>query len=83
VTPNFHRYHHAISLGYEAPGRPGVLGGCNFGVLFPWWDMMFKTAQFDESYYPSGVKEFVAPENVLSQQWVSLKKSWQAITLKN
>jgi hypothetical protein len=45
--------------------------------------MMFKTAQFDESYYPSGVKEFVAPENVLSQQWVSLKKSWQAITLKN
>jgi hypothetical protein len=45
--------------------------------------MMFKTAQFDESYYPSGVKEFVPPENVLSQQWVSLKKSWQAITLKN
>ena len=83
VTPNFHRYHHAISLGYEAPGRPGVLGGCNFGVLFPWWDMMFKTAQFDESYYPTGVKEFLAPENVLSQQWVSLKKSWQALTLKN
>ena len=79
VTPNFHRYHHAIDLGYEVPGKPGVLGGCNFGVLFPWWDMLFKTAQFDEAYHPSGVRDFSPPNSFLRQQWLSLKMSLQTL----
>jgi len=82
VTPNFHRYHHAIDLGYEVPGKPGVLGGCNFGVLFPWWDMLFKTAQFDEAYYPSGVRDFSPPNSFVKQQWLSLKMSWQSFFQK-
>ncbi len=82
VTPNFHRYHHAIDLGYEVPGKPGVLGGCNFGVLFPWWDMLFKTAQFDEAYYPSGVRDFSPPNSFVQQQWLSLKMSWQSLFKK-
>jgi len=82
VTPNFHRYHHAIDLGYEVPGKPGVLGGCNFGVLFPWWDMLFKTAQFDEGYYPSGVRDFSPPNTLFQQQWQSLKMSWQSLFQK-
>ena len=32
ISPKFHRYHHAIGMGHEAPGKPGVLGGCNFGI---------------------------------------------------
>jgi sterol desaturase/sphingolipid hydroxylase (fatty acid hydroxylase superfamily) len=79
VTPSFHRYHHAIGLGYELPGKPGVLGGCNFGVLFPWWDIFFGTAQFDRTYYPTGVKGFNPPNHFLAQQWFGLKKSWQAL----
>jgi hypothetical protein len=79
VTPSFHRYHHAIGLGYELPGQPGVLGGCNFGVLFPWWDMLLGTAQFDSSYHPSGVKGFLPPNHFLVQQWFCLKKSWQML----
>jgi len=82
VTPNFHRYHHAIDLGYEVPGKPGVLGGCNFGVLFPWWDMLFKTAQFDEAYYPSGVRDFSPPNSFIQQQLLSLKMCWQSFFQK-
>ena len=82
ITPNYHRYHHAIELGYEVPGKPGVLGGCNFGVLFPWWDMLFGTAEFDESYHPSGVKEYVPPNNFLGQQMYALKKCWASFSMK-
>lgn len=82
VTPNFHRYHHAIDLGYQAPGKVGELGGCNFGVLFPWWDMLFKTAQFDEAYYPSGVREYSPQPQVFSQQWSSLKNCWHALLVR-
>jgi sterol desaturase/sphingolipid hydroxylase (fatty acid hydroxylase superfamily) len=79
VSPNYHRYHHAVGLGYEVPGKPGVLGGCNFGVLFPWWDILFRTAQFDASYYPSGVRGFFPPQSLIAQQWVCLKNSWRSL----
>jgi sterol desaturase/sphingolipid hydroxylase (fatty acid hydroxylase superfamily) len=36
VSPTFHRRHHAMGYGHE-----GLKYGCNFGVLFPWWDMLF------------------------------------------
>jgi sterol desaturase/sphingolipid hydroxylase (fatty acid hydroxylase superfamily) len=75
VTPHFHRYHHAIGLGYEVPGKSGVLGGCNFGVLFPWWDILLGTAVFDSRYYPSGVKDFDPPNQFFTQQWLCIKRS--------
>ena len=45
VGPRFHRLHHAIGLGHESAG-PGSLGGHNFAVLFPLWDLLFGTARY-------------------------------------
>ena len=58
VSPRFHRLHHAIGIGHESAGRQ-TLGGHNFGVLFPWWDMIFKTADFSKRYDPTGVRDQV------------------------
>ncbi len=60
VSPRFHRRHHSIGIGHESEvqGRT-VLGGCNFGVLLPWWDMLFGTADFQLRYDPTGVRDQV------------------------
>ena len=60
VSPRFHRRHHAIGIGHETPvGDRVVLGGCNFGVLLPWWDLLFRTANFEQRYDPTGVRDQV------------------------
>lgn len=79
VSPLFHRMHHSVGYGHEALGKPGVLGGCNFGVLFPWWDMLFKTAVFSKAVYPTGVRDLQLSHNILSQQWQTLRSSARAI----
>lgn len=56
VSPRFHRTHHAIGLGHESAG-PGTLGGHNFSVLFPVWDMLFGTARFDGRFEPTGIRD--------------------------
>lgn len=45
VGPRFHRLHHSIGFGHESAG-PGSLGGHNFAVLFPLWDLLFGTAHY-------------------------------------
>ncbi|MFE1572759.1 sterol desaturase family protein [Comamonas odontotermitis] len=55
------------------------LGGCNFGVLLPWWDMLFGTANFELRYDPTGIRDQVQPNRqgqlrdygsgFWSQQW--------------
>lgn len=81
ISPRFHRLHHAVGLGHDIPGKPGVLGGCNFGILFPWWDMLFRTAIFDEKIYPTGVRGLDVSPNILVQQWQgfmhSLRYLWK------
>jgi sterol desaturase/sphingolipid hydroxylase (fatty acid hydroxylase superfamily) len=52
VSPRFHRVHHAIGLGHEGRSR-----GCNFAVLFPVWDVLFRTANFDNVYPATGVRD--------------------------
>jgi len=79
VSPLFHRMHHAVGYGHEAIGKPGVLGGCNFGVLFPWWDMLFKTAVFTKTVYPTGVRNLPLSHNILTQQWQTLRASAQEL----
>lgn len=86
VSPRFHRTHHAVGLGHETPGKGGKpmrLGGCNFGVLFPWWDMLFGTAVFTDRYYPTGVRDQMPPptgknrdygRGFLAQQWYGVKR---------
>ena len=76
VSPRFHRMHHSIGLGHEGAGK-GSLGGCNFGVLLPWWDMMFKTANFDWRFDPTGVRDQVEQgrdygDGFWRQQWLGL-----------
>ena len=56
VSPRFHRLHHSIGEGHESAG-PGSLGGHNFAVLFPLWDVLFGTARFDDRYEPTGVRD--------------------------
>jgi sterol desaturase/sphingolipid hydroxylase (fatty acid hydroxylase superfamily) len=58
VSPRFHRLHHSIGIGHESQGT-GTLGGHNFGVLLPWWDMLFRTANFELRYDPTGVRDQV------------------------
>ena len=56
VSPAYHRLHHAIGIGHESHG-PGSLGGHNFAVLFPVWDIVFRTARFDFSWEPTGIRD--------------------------
>ncbi|AOZ00178.1 fatty acid hydroxylase [Cupriavidus sp. USMAHM13] len=83
ISPRFHRTHHAVGLGHEQSGRPGRLGGCNYGVLFPWWDMLFGTADFSADYHPTGIRDQMLPPvgkgrdygaGLLRQQWLGLKR---------
>ena len=46
VSPHFHRIHHSLGLGHESHGK-GTLGGHNFSVLLPVWDVLFGTARFE------------------------------------
>lgn len=85
ISPRFHRLHHSIGLGHERKangplvrnGRSRALGGHNFGVLLPWWDMAFGTANFELRYDPTGVRDQVEHgrdygRGFWSQQWLGV-----------
>ena len=83
ISPRFHRLHHAIGIGHESAG-PSTLGGRNFGVLLPWWDMLFRTVNFEPRYDPTGIRDQVEPDaqgrvrdygrGFWSQQWRGLRR---------
>jgi sterol desaturase/sphingolipid hydroxylase (fatty acid hydroxylase superfamily) len=78
VSPRFHRLHHSVGMGHESHG-PSPLGGYNFGVLLPWWDMLFGTANFEQRYDATGVRDQVENHRdygrgFWSQQWLGLKR---------
>jgi len=78
VSPRFHRLHHSIGIGHETAGN-GTLGGHNFGVLLPWWDQLFGTANFELRYDPTGVRDQVEQgrdygRGFWSQQWRGVKR---------
>lgn len=83
ISPRFHRVHHAIGIGHESAGRQ-TLGGCNFGVLLPWWDMLLRTADFRHRGEPTGVRDQVEPDahgrvrdygrGFWAQQWRGLQR---------
>lgn len=52
VSPSFHRLHHAIGYGHEGPAR-----GVNFAVLFPVWDLLFRTADWRAGFVPTGIRD--------------------------
>lgn len=80
VSPRFHRLHHSIGIGHETvKAQRTVLGGHNFGVLLPWWDVLFGTANFEQRYDPTGVRDQVEAnrdygKGFWSQQWMGLKR---------
>lgn len=78
VSPRFHRRHHAIGDGHE-----GIHRGCNFAVLFPVWDMLFRTADFRPGFPATGVRDQLplagAPgrdygRGFWAQQWLGLRR---------
>ncbi|MFY7863747.1 sterol desaturase family protein [Roseateles sp.] len=78
VSPRFHRLHHSIGVGHESAGR-GTLGGHNFAVLFPIWDVLFGTANFDLRWDATGVRDQLPEEGgrdygrgFWAQQWLGL-----------
>lgn len=85
ISPRYHRLHHSIGLGHEREvagealrsGRSPALGGHNFGVLLPWWDMVFRTANFELRYDPTGIRDQVESgrdygRGFWSQQWLGV-----------
>jgi sterol desaturase/sphingolipid hydroxylase (fatty acid hydroxylase superfamily) len=78
ISPRFHRLHHSVGIGHESAGKH-TLGGHNFGVLLPWWDMLFGTANFELRFDPTGVRDQIEQQRdygrgFWSQQWFGLKR---------
>jgi len=83
ISPRFHRVHHAIGIGHESRG-PKTLGGHNFGVLLPWWDMLFRSVNFEDRYDATGIRDQVEPDasgrvrdygrGFWAQQWLGLRR---------
>ena len=85
VSPQFHRFHHAIGVGHQSPGA--VMGGHNFGVLFPWWDLLLGTARYDDVYLPTGISDQVDQHRDYGrgfwrQQWLGLKRIFEPDSLR-
>ena len=60
-----------------------MLGGCNFGVLLPWWDMLFGTADFQPGYAATGVRDQTEQgrdygRGFWAQQWRGLQRLREA-----
>ena len=78
ISPAFHRRHHAIGYGHE-----GTHYGCNFGVLLPCWDMLFRTASWNRTLEPTGIRDQLPGADgqarsygsgFWSQQWLALAR---------
>ena len=77
VSPAYHRLHHAIGIGHESQGA-GSLGGHNFAVLFPVWDLLFGSACLQARYEPTGVRDQLEGRDYgrgfWAQQWLGLRR---------
>jgi sterol desaturase/sphingolipid hydroxylase (fatty acid hydroxylase superfamily) len=74
ISPRFHRLHHGIG----AAGRKSV----NYGGIFPWWDMMFGTADFSPVFIPTGdpsADEAMHSGSYWAQQVSGLKRLLRAL----
>ena len=89
VGPRFHRLHHAVGYGHElGHGNRARLYGCNFGVLLPWWDQIFGSADFSTPPQPTGVRAQLPPPDgagedygrgFWAQQWLGLQRMARAL----
>ena len=68
VSPRFHRAHHGVT----AAGEVSV----NYGAVLPWWDIIFRTADFSREFVQTGdptAEEELATGGYFTQQWVGAK----------
>lgn len=73
ISPRFHRLHHGI----RAAGR----NSCNYGAVLPWWDILFRTADFSPRYLPTGDPtgdEASHSGGYWAQQWACMKRFFAA-----
>ena len=69
ISPRFHRAHHGVL----AAGQRSA----NYGAILPWWDMLFRTADFDRAYVQTGdpsAEEALATGSYAQQQWAGLRR---------
>jgi sterol desaturase/sphingolipid hydroxylase (fatty acid hydroxylase superfamily) len=74
ISPRFHRAHHGIRAAGDR--------SCNYGAVLPWWDMLFRTADFARDYVrtgdPSG-EEALATGTYWQQQMAGLRRFTRAL----
>jgi sterol desaturase/sphingolipid hydroxylase (fatty acid hydroxylase superfamily) len=61
ISPRFHRAHHGI----RAAGQKS----CNYGATFPFWDILFGTADFSRAYAETGDPS--APAAMVTGSWMA------------
>jgi sterol desaturase/sphingolipid hydroxylase (fatty acid hydroxylase superfamily) len=69
ISPRFHRAHHGI----RAAGQQS----CNYGAIFPFWDILFGTADYDRAYATTGdpsAEEAMATGTWAQQQRAGLRR---------
>lgn len=80
VSPLFHRVHHGISVGHEG----NAARGCNFATLFPIWDVLFRTANFERAVPATGIRDQLEGvdygEGFVDQQLKGLTRLRRALT---
>ncbi|MEI7714390.1 MAG: sterol desaturase family protein, partial [Rhodospirillales bacterium] len=76
ISPRFHRAHHGIKAAGDR--------SCNYGSVLPWWDMLFRTADFSRSYAPTGDpggEEALATGSYWEQQWAGLRRLIRSLSV--
>jgi sterol desaturase/sphingolipid hydroxylase (fatty acid hydroxylase superfamily) len=69
ISPRFHRAHHGIRAAGDR--------SCNYGAVLPWWDMLFRTADFARDYVQTGdpsAEEALATGTYWQQQTAGLRR---------
>lgn len=83
VGPRYHRWHHALDL----PAGERYRHGCNFAILFPFWDLLFGTLYLEDRLPPTGIHEdgpeaTAARDNFWLQQKFGLVLLWRALVTR-
>lgn len=78
VGPHYHRLHHMR----DDPAHPDR-HNCNFGFVFPLWDILFGTALYGEPVHPCGVSApSIDADNergLWAQQLAAVRRFWSVL----
>ncbi|RFB80566.1 sterol desaturase family protein [Methylovirgula sp. 4M-Z18] len=79
VDPRFHRVHHMMAT----PEEPHI-HDCNFALVLPIWDIIFRTARYDLTPRQCGVDDpTIDADNDYfwaGQQWRTFRRFWRELT---